>query len=174
MSVESQATAAAEEIATHLMGGISDACPECVDILQRHMQELVSPLQARIDLLISEVARLEAVAKRANGERVRTQVEIEKIDREVVQTLGKALHYPWFKDDQKNSPGATEADGVAVGDHVAETLSVEAAKRIAKLEELGPLIEEILNFTGDVAAMPVDAGIEEYRKKVAAILRGGE
>lgn len=55
---------------------------------------------------------------------------------EICQILGKALRYPWFKDDQKNFPGATEGDGVCVGDHVAVTLAMEAANRIAELEAI--------------------------------------
>lgn len=57
---------------------------------------------------------------------------VSKMNDEICQTLGKALGYPWFKDDQKNFPGATESNGVCVGDHVAETLAMEAASRIAK------------------------------------------
>jgi hypothetical protein len=53
----------------------------------------------------------------------------------ICQTLGKALGYPWFKDDPVNFPNATEADGVCVGDHVAESLADEAAARIAALGE---------------------------------------
>jgi len=49
---------------------------------------------------------------------------------EVEQVLGKALGYPWYKDDQKNFPGTTVADGVCVGDHVPESLLDEAARRI--------------------------------------------
>jgi hypothetical protein len=52
---------------------------------------------------------------------------------EVCQTLGKALGYPWFKDDPTNFPGATEADGVCVGDAVADDLAQQAAERIASL-----------------------------------------
>ena len=55
---------------------------------------------------------------------------------EVCQTLGKALGYPWYKDDQKNFPGATERDGVCVGEHVAESIAMEAAQRIKTLETL--------------------------------------
>jgi len=62
----------------------------------------------------------------------------------IEQTCGKVLGYPWFKDDQKNFPGATEKDGVCVGDHVAETIAAELArkyteaqKRIKRLEEAG-------------------------------------
>lgn len=51
-------------------------------------------------------------------------------DYEIQQILGKALGYPWFKDDQKNFPNATEDDGVCVGEHVAITLAMEAADRL--------------------------------------------
>jgi hypothetical protein len=53
---------------------------------------------------------------------------------EVCQELGKALGYPWFKDDQVNFPGATEDDGVCVGEHVAASLAVEAAERLRKAQ----------------------------------------
>jgi len=54
---------------------------------------------------------------------------------EIEQILGKALNYPWFKDDQCNFPNATEADGVAVGDHTAWSLAHQAADRIKELQE---------------------------------------
>lgn len=54
-------------------------------------------------------------------------------DDEVCQILGKALNYPWFKDDQKNFPGATAAEGVCVGEHVAATIAHEAALEIVRL-----------------------------------------
>lgn len=57
-----------------------------------------------------------------------------KTAHEVEQILGKALGYPWFKDDLKNFPDATEADGVCVGEHVPETIAAAAANRIKKLE----------------------------------------
>ncbi len=49
---------------------------------------------------------------------------------EVEQILGKVLNYPWYKDDQVNFPGTTEADGVCTGEHTAGTLAMEAARRI--------------------------------------------
>lgn len=55
------------------------------------------------------------------------------INEEVCQTLGKALGYPWFKDNLVNFPGSTEAHGVCVGDHVAESIAAEAAERIETL-----------------------------------------
>ena len=58
----------------------------------------------------------------------------EKMEEEICQTLGQVLgFYPWYKDDQKNFPGATEKDGVCVGDHVAESIAMEAAAEIIRL-----------------------------------------
>ena len=54
---------------------------------------------------------------------------------EIEQRLGKALGYPWYKDDPKNFPDATEKDGVCVGAHVAESLAAEAASVIIKLRK---------------------------------------
>ena len=58
-----------------------------------------------------------------------------KTSHEITQVLGKALRYPWLKDDQKNFPGTTEADGVCVGEHVPESLASEAADCIAALRK---------------------------------------
>lgn len=54
-------------------------------------------------------------------------------DHEIEQICGKALGYPWYKDDQKNFPGATEADGVCTGEHVAVTIVAELAGRYERL-----------------------------------------
>lgn len=56
-------------------------------------------------------------------------------DREIEQILGQALGCPWYKDDPKNFPDSTEEDGVCVGEHVPETLAIEAAKKIRDLED---------------------------------------
>ena len=53
-----------------------------------------------------------------------------KENEDICQLLGQALGYPWFKDDQENFPGATEENGVCVGDHVAVTLAMEAARKL--------------------------------------------
>jgi hypothetical protein len=47
-----------------------------------------------------------------------------KESEEIEQILGKALGYPWYKDDLKNFPNATETDGVCVGDHTAWSLAM--------------------------------------------------
>ena len=57
-----------------------------------------------------------------------------KESQEIEQILGKALGYPWYKDDPKNFPNATEADGVCVGDHTAWSLAMCAADKIKMLE----------------------------------------
>ena len=56
-------------------------------------------------------------------------------DHEISQIIGKLLGYPWYKDDQKNFPGATEENGVCVGEHVAVTLVMEIIDKYKKLEE---------------------------------------
>ena len=180
MTIEQHAEAAADEIDRSMTDG-----PKT--IIAKHMQDAIDEATAKqmawIGVLTSEIARMEAEVKRANDERIRTQDAYQKTDSEVAQTLGKALHYPWFKDDQANFPGATEADGVAVGDHVAETLAAEAAKRIAALEGLGPLIEEFADC-GIVMANAIHTKSPERQKraserrrealaKINAILKGG-
>jgi hypothetical protein len=40
-----------------------------------------------------------------------------------------------YKDDPKNFPGATEKDGVCVGDHVPESILAEAARKLGELRD---------------------------------------
>ena len=44
-------------------------------------------------------------------------------------------NFPDAKDDQKNFPDAKEADGVCVGDHVAESLVMELIDKFKELED---------------------------------------
>lgn len=53
---------------------------------------------------------------------------------EITQVLGQVLGYPWFKDDQKNFPGATKDDGVCIGEHVPASLADEAANTMRRLQ----------------------------------------
>lgn len=80
-----------------------------------------------LENLLSEIAAL-------RGERDRLRNAASKSNEEVCQSLGKALGYPWFKDDQANFHGSTETDGVCVGDHVAESIADEAARRLTQAE----------------------------------------
>jgi hypothetical protein len=63
--------------------------------------------------------------------------ELEKIE----QILGKALGYPWYKDDPDIFPKATEADGVCVGIETAWSLAMIAADKIKELENKASTIE---------------------------------
>jgi hypothetical protein len=100
-------------------------------------------LQALTDLQ----ADLEAVATGGDDYMVRWAQEEARaeeteqrygLSRKVIdacqQLAGKALGYPWFKDDPKNFPEATEADGVCIGEHADDTIVEELAKRYSELE----------------------------------------
>ena len=78
-----------------------------------------------MDLIDEAIAKIEKVVRAA-------QQELDLVE----QHLGKALVFPWYKDDQKNFPGATSEHGVCVGDHVPETLAISASRRITELEAL--------------------------------------
>lgn len=62
---------------------------------------------------------------------------------DIEQTCGKVLGYPRYCDDQKNFPGATEKDGVCVGDHVAASIAAELANRYRVLLARCNQLEEI-------------------------------
>jgi hypothetical protein len=98
-----------------------------------------------------------------------------KINDDVSQTLGKALGYPWYKDFH-DFPDATEANGVCVGDHVAESIAVEAANKIKELQErMANMIAELRGLAvTDTDTHPsrdahfkcdVDAVISKYEVK---------
>ncbi len=67
------------------------------------------------------------------------RVEIQELkekwiqqDHEIRQILGQALGYPWYKDDTKNFPDATAADGVCVGEHTTLSLVDEVAAKMQR------------------------------------------
>lgn len=70
-------------------------------------------------LVLESAEKLDAVTK----ELVSLKESYSKDDDYICQVLGKALNYPWYKDDQKNFPGATQEDGVCIGEHVAASLT---------------------------------------------------
>ena len=76
------------------------------------------------------------VAERAalRTELARLRDAFSRENNTISQVLGRALGYPRFADDQKNFPGATDANGVCVGDHVAASLADEAANVIRALK----------------------------------------
>ena len=77
-----------------------------------------------IDKLFGDIQKL----KEVRDKMIKESQEIEQI-------LGKALGYPWYKDDLKNFPNDTEADGVCIGDHTAWSLAMCAADKIKELED---------------------------------------
>ena len=86
-----------------------------------------------------QVALVAAVDERddALAEVERLRAACVKQDNAVGQTIAQALGgFPWYKDDKKNFPDATEADGVCVGEHTAETLAEAAAKEIKRLRAI--------------------------------------
>ena len=82
-----------------------------------------------------------------NHQLAQRTAEFQRHDGELQQICGQALGYPWFKDDQKSFPGATEKDGVCVGEHVGITIAQELAnayrKRTAELEAAKQNLERL-------------------------------
>jgi hypothetical protein len=119
--------------------------------LERELAEAQELSESRWDLASSATADVCALVKELAASKERVQLLercIAAQNLEIEQTCGKALGYPWFKDDQKNFPGSTEADGVCVGEHVAETIVMELAnkytaaqERIKRLVEAGDMLD---------------------------------
>lgn len=106
---------------------------DLLDLAERTIVKLSNALEWHLDIPHpvgkSEkdyVATLKRMAREYEG--------IAKECREVEQHLGKALHYPWYKDDQKNFLNTTEDDGVCIGEHTPGTIAAEARNRIWLLE----------------------------------------
>lgn len=83
----------------------------------------------------STIVCLTAQLKQARDHITHLESACAKQAIEIEQMCGQALGYPWFKDDQKNFPGATEADGVIIGEHVPETIVAELVAAFNKLKE---------------------------------------
>jgi hypothetical protein len=98
-------------------------------------------IEYQLDTKIGRAVRLiAAIAAALTAARAPLVARVAHLERgcstqnqEVMQTLGKALGYPWYKDDPKNFPNATEADGICPGEHVAESMAAEAATKITTL-----------------------------------------
>jgi hypothetical protein len=86
--------------------------------------------------------------KELKAQLAKTMDSAQRVFHEVEQTLGKALGYPWYKDDPDNFPDATEADGVCVGEHVPESIALEAANTIARKGEVKGTSEDVLKRFG--------------------------
>ena len=89
---------------------------------------------------------------------------------EICQILGKALGYPWFKDDQKNFPGADETNGVCVGEHVAESIASEAASRLAALEQVAKELEFVFCEPIDLENPPAFSDLLDHHIQAHNVL----
>ena len=128
--------------------------------------ELMYQAADAVELMYQAADALEALHGQARASLDKVEVEsitkhpqwlaLRKEEWEAEQILGKALGYPWYKDDQKNFPGCNESDGVCTGDHTLVTLAMEASRHIASLSakpvevgntELAALAVEAFNKT---------------------------
>lgn len=93
---------------------------------------LVSDGQALLAALRASMA--ESALRQGETERLRRQADgYARECHEVEQALGKALGYPWYKDDPDIFPGATGEDGVCTGVHTPAGIAAEAAGEIGRL-----------------------------------------
>jgi uncharacterized coiled-coil DUF342 family protein len=118
----------------------SRGSPRWSDTMDKAADEIERLRKDNADILATVTEGWDQARKRQDQVH-NLEAEIERLRRgctmlnsEVCQRLGKALGYPWFKDDQENFPGATEESGVCTGEHVAESIAAEAATRIERLE----------------------------------------
>ena len=103
--------------------------------LEALIQGCVSGRVSEWPFLKTEAYRALQLIKNQSAEIERLKAACSAQQNEIQQIIGKALGYPRYCDDQANFPNATEADGVCVGEHVAESLASEAAAQIASLRE---------------------------------------
>lgn len=117
--------------------------------IYRNAERFHGPLCCAFENDMRLCRQLERELNAANDRIKRLHDGILKNNQEIEQTCGKVLGYPWFKDDQKNFPGSIENDGVCVGDHVAETIVSELAKRhreaLARIKRLEEALRRIAN-----------------------------
>lgn len=96
---------------------------------------------------LCQVQAMRAALEAGEAENERLKAAFIRESDEIGQILGKVLGYPWYKDDLANFPGATEADGVCVSEHVAASLAAEAAEAadvIAGLRDRADTAEQML------------------------------
>jgi len=82
---------------------------------------------------------------------------------EIDQILGKALGYPFYASDQKNFPGATEADGVCTGDNVPESLALEAARNLVRMGKGLRALRHVCSMLAIEAALGDYSGPSELK-----------
>ena len=116
--------------------------------------------------LACEMTRIERELNAAND-------RIKRLNTEIEQTCGKVLDYPWYKNDQKNFPGSTEVDGVCVGEHIAETIASELARKYTGLKQRIKRLEEELNeLRSDESRLLNSNG--ELERRINRLLEAGD
>ena len=95
----------------------------------------IQKLKKEVKDLQAELEYYRGVAEHLGAEKAVSQRDkMIKESEEIEQILGKALGYPWYKDDPKNFPNATEADGVCIAPNTAASLAMHAADKIKMLD----------------------------------------
>lgn len=189
LNVDQRALAAANAIAEHYAA--DDACPECCEIIKKHLSEIAGDAvseYARLsrngglsavsvatgDLALHIVRQCQAQLAEQKTELDRIKQACAKSNNAICQTLAQALGgYLWLQDDPVNFPGATEADGVLVVEQTAEDLAQLAAERIRALDALDALLNQ---YAAACLAAGQHGGeyrieMRQLRAKIDAVLR---
>jgi hypothetical protein len=143
--------------------------------LVKDYARLIDGQRKEIDDLQAELEYYRGVAEQLGAEKAVSQRDkMIKESEEIEQILGKALGYPWYKDDPTNFPNATEADGVCVSPNTAASLAMHAADKI-KMMGIRELDKQkmIDSQEEDIARMTVQDGFESgyqigYKSGLAA------
>jgi hypothetical protein len=96
---------------------------------------MIEPVNINRDQLLKDYA---AIIDKQTEDILRLKCVRDKMLQEfyeIEQILGKALGYPWLKDDQITFPLATEKDGVTIGAETACSLAMQASDKIKELKE---------------------------------------
>jgi len=118
---------------------------EAIKLRATLVDSVLGALRGWEDTFRQRVAELEAEAKRLKDAG-------HKLAHEVEQTAGVALGYPRYCDDQELFPGATDADGVCVGEHVAQTVVSELARKYGEAQAEAKRLRDIPENTAVVDA----------------------
>jgi len=103
------------------------------DLLKDYAR-IIDEQKKEIKDLHTELEYYRGVAEQLGAEKAVSQRDkMLEESKEIEQILGKALGYPWYKDDPKNFPNATEADGVCVGIETPWSLAMIAADKLKAL-----------------------------------------
>jgi hypothetical protein len=125
-------------------------CNRIIAASQRGDKVDVLQLEGQVETLTSQIQAIREGKLTLNDNEIQQAVTISNLEGEIVnlnkrieghmsehhsveQALGQALGYPWYRDDEKNVPDATDADGVCTGEHTPSTIALEAGKKITEL-----------------------------------------